>query len=96
MKNSTDKFLKNLSLILKKISVVQKNKIKSIAKKLSENYINGGIVYVFGTGHNHCIAEESLHRAGAFAGTMPILDQRIDFSHGIKKSSKTRYRTRSF
>ena len=88
MKNSTDKFLKKLTLILKKISSIQKDKIKLVAKKLSENYINGGIVYVFGTGHNHCIAEESLHRAGAFAGAMPILDQKIDFSHGVKKSSK--------
>ena len=45
-------------------------------------------MYVFGTGHNHCVAEDSLHRAGAFAGTLPILDQRIDFSYGIKKASE--------
>ena len=38
MKNSTDKFLKKLTLILKKISSIQKDKIKLVAKKLSENY----------------------------------------------------------
>ena len=77
MKNSIDIFSKKLSSILKKISKNERNKIKLIASKLSNNYINGGIVYVFGTGHNHCIAEECLHRAGAFAGVIPILDKRI-------------------
>ena len=88
MKNSIDIFSKKLSSILKKISKNERNKIKLIASKLSNNYINGGIVYVFGTGHNHCIAEECLHRAGAFAGVTPILDKRIDFSYGVKKASE--------
>ena len=88
MKNSIDIFSKKLSSILKKISKNERNKIKLIASKLSNNYINGGIVYVFGTGHNHCIAEECLHRAGAFAGVIPILDKRIDFSYGVKKASE--------
>mgnify|MGYP006169962343 CR=1 FL=1 len=88
MKNSIEKYNKKLSSVLKKISIKENKKIKIIANKLSDNYINGGIVYVFGTGHNHCIAEESLHRAGAFAGAMPILDKRIDFSYGIEKASE--------
>ena len=88
MKNSIDIFSKKLSSVLKNISNKEKEKIKLISAKLSNNYINGGIIYVFGTGHNHCIAEESLHRAGAFAGVIPILDQKIDFSHGIKKASE--------
>ena len=88
MKNSIEKYNKKLSSVLKKISTKENKKIKIIAHKLSDNYINGGIVYVFGTGHNHCIAEESLHRAGAFAGAKPILDKRIDFSYGIEKASE--------
>ena len=88
MKNSIDKFSNKLSSVLKKISITENKKIKIIANKLSDNYINGGIIYVFGTGHNHCIAEESLHRAGAFAGANPILDKRIDFSYGIEKASE--------
>ena len=88
MKNSIDIFYKKLSSLLKKISRNERDKIKLIANKLSNNYINGGIMYIFGTGHNHCIAEESLHRAGAFAGVIPILDKRVDFSYGIKKASE--------
>ena len=88
MKNSIEKYNKKLSSVLKKISIKENKKIKIIANKLSDNYIKGGIIYVFGTGHNHCIAEETLHRTGAFAGAMPILDKRIDFSFGIEKASK--------
>jgi len=43
---------------------------------------------LFGTGHNHCLTEESLHRAGGFANSCPILDNRIDFSKGIKRASR--------
>ena len=88
MKNSIEKFSKKISSIIQKISIKEKKKINIIAKKLVESYIEGGSVYVFGTGHNHCIAEESLHRSGAFAGAIPILDKRIDFTLGITKASK--------
>ena len=44
MKNSIDIFSKKLSSILKKISKNERNKIKLIASKLSNNYVNGGSV----------------------------------------------------
>ncbi len=88
MNNSIEKFYKKVSSILKKISIKEKNKIKKVAQIISYKYSVGGQTYVFGTGHNHCIAEESLHRSGGFAGACPILDENIDFSLGVKKASK--------
>ncbi len=88
MNNSIEKINKKVSSILKKISNKEKNKIRKTAKIIAKKYFIGGQIYIFGTGHNHCIAEESLHRAGGFAGACPILDPRIDFSLGIKKASK--------
>ena len=87
MNITIEKFTKNINEILSKVSFKEKNKIKKIAKILSNKYLTGHHLYVFGTGHNHCIAEESLHRAGAFAGVTPILDKKIDFSEGITKAS---------
>lgn len=87
MNITIEKFTKNINEILSKVSFKEKNKIKKIAKILSNKYLIGHHLYVFGTGHNHCIAEESLHRAGAFAGVTPILDKKIDFSEGITKAS---------
>jgi uncharacterized phosphosugar-binding protein len=88
MKNSVEKFSKKIYSIIEKISIKQEGKIRLIAKKLTDNYKGGGSLYIFGTGHNHCIAEEGLHRSGAFAGAIPILDKRIDFALGITKASK--------
>jgi uncharacterized phosphosugar-binding protein len=87
MNISIEKFSKKINEIINKISNKEKGKIKKVAKILSKKYLEGSHLYIFGTGHNHCIAEESLHRAGAFAGVTPILDKNIDFSKGITRAS---------
>lgn len=87
MDGSIDNYTKKLIGVFNKILIFEKEKIKKIAKNLSSKYLNGNHLFVFGTGHNHCIAEESLHRAGAFAAVTPILNKKIDFSEGIVKAS---------
>ena len=87
MSISIEKFTKKINEIIDKVLNKEKNKIKKIAKILSNKYLEGSHLYIFGTGHNHCIAEESLHRAGAFAGVTPILDNKTNFSQGITKAS---------
>lgn len=74
--------------IINKISKYESKKISLTAKYIAESHISGGQLFLFGTGHNHCLAEEALHRSGGFANACPILDDRIDFSKGIKKASK--------
>ena len=87
MNISIEKFTKKINEIINKISNKEKGKIKKVAKILANKYLEGSHLYIFGTGHNHCIAEESLHRAGAFAGVTPILDNKTDFSQGVTKAS---------
>lgn len=88
MKNNTEKFKQEITKILNKISLTEERKIIKAAKLIADSYYNKGQLYLFGTGHNHCLAEEALHRAGGFAGACPILDDKIDFSYGISKASK--------
>ena len=88
MKNYTGLLTKKVTNILNKISVNEKAKILSAARYITESYFNNGKLFLFGTGHNHCLAEEALHRAGGFANACPILDKKIDFTEGIKKASK--------
>ena len=87
MNISIEKFTKKINEIINKVSNKEKERIKKVAKTLAKKYLEGSHLYVFGTGHNHCIAEESLHRAGAFAAVTPMLDSRTNFSQGIKKAS---------
>ncbi len=87
MNISIEKFTKKIKEVINKVLKKEKSKIKKTAKILVKKYQEGSHLYIFGTGHNHCIAEESLHRAGAFAGVTPILDNKINFSQGITKAS---------
>ena len=87
MSISIEKFTKKIKEVINKVLNKEKSKIKKIAETLVKKYQEGSHLYIFGTGHNHCIAEESLHRAGAFAGVTPILDNKINFSQGITKAS---------
>lgn len=87
MNISIEKFSKKINEIINRITNKEKDKIKEAAKILAKKYKEGSHLYIFGTGHNHCIAEESLHRSGAFAGVTPMLDDRTDFSQGITKAS---------
>jgi len=58
---------------LKKIIKTQHKKIKKIAKLFFETYKKEGMIYIFGTGHSHMMAEEGHFRAGGFAPICPIL-----------------------
>jgi len=78
-----------INKIINKIDKFESNKIQLSAKYISETHFNGGKLFLFGTGHNHCLAEEGLHRAGGYANACPILDNNINFAKGIKKASKS-------
>ena len=79
----------SINKIINKIEKFESNKIHLSAKYISETHYNGGKLFLFGTGHNHCLAEEGLHRAGGYANACPILDDNINFAKGIKKASKS-------
>jgi|TARA_B100001059_G_scaffold110944_1_gene111126 uncharacterized phosphosugar-binding protein len=73
--------------LVKKIQKNQKNKISQTAKIIKKTYKAGGLLYLFGTGHSHMLTIEAFFRAGGFAGACPIIDKRIDFSHGARKAT---------
>ena len=89
MTKSKINFNTTINKIINKIEKYESDKISLTAKCISESHFNGGKLFLFGTGHNHCLAEEGLHRAGGYANACPILDDNINFAKGIKKASKS-------
>jgi uncharacterized phosphosugar-binding protein len=89
MTKSKIKFNTTINKIINKIEKYECEKISLTAKCISESHFNGGKLFLFGTGHNHCLAEEGLHRAGGYANACPILDDNINFAKGIKNASKS-------
>ena len=72
--NNIKKYQNEIFFLLKKIIDKQSNKFIEIAKEFYTTYKNDGMIYIFGTGHSHMLAEEGHFRAGGFAPICPILN----------------------
>lgn len=67
---------------LDKIMETQLENIIKAADVVRETLAQDGMVYVFGTGHSHMIAEEGHYRAGGLAPVCPILTGAIMLHEG--------------
>ena len=73
---------------IKLISKHQKHQITLSAQKFYQSYKDDGMVYLFGTGHSHMLAEEGHFRAGGFAPVCPILFSGLMLHEGSILSSE--------
>ena len=73
---------------LKDIHTNQNTKIIEISKLFYKTYKDDGLVYLFGTGHSHMLAEDGHFRAGGFAAICPILSTNIMLHESATLSSK--------
>jgi len=58
--------------VLEEIRRTQLNSILKASKVISESMSKGGVLYLFGTGHSHLIADEPFFRAGGLAAVSAI------------------------
>ncbi len=84
---AAERFFNKVFEILKKIVETQKETIQTAANMITDAIVNDGMVYVFGTGHSHLIAEEAFARAGGLACFGAILDPSFMLHTGAFKSS---------
>ena len=68
-----DQYADKLMAIIGDIRDTQKESILAAAKLAADTICNDGIVYVFGCGHSHILAEEVFYRAGGLACVSPIV-----------------------
>ena len=71
------KFQKEINNNIEKIVINQKEIFMQLAKLFYQTYKNNGMIYIFGTGHSHMLAEEGHFRAGGFAPICPILNSSL-------------------
>ena len=71
------KYKKEIINLLEKISSNQQNKFFKVAQEFYKTYKKNGMIYIFGTGHSHMLAEEGHFRAGGFAAICPILNSSL-------------------
>ncbi len=81
-------FFDKVEEILHKIKETQSDTIKTVAQKLSDILINGGILYTFGAGHSHMLSEEIAGRAGGLMQVRAILEPELMEIQGRGKSTQ--------
>ena len=80
-------YLKNLYTLLEKLENTQEEIVDQVAAVCADCIEKGGLLYFFGTGHSHMIAEEPFYRAGGLACVYPILETDLMLHEGASKSS---------
>ena len=71
---------------VEKLSTSQLPAIDAAADLIAERVAAGGIVFTFGTGHSHELAEEVAYRAGGVVPVSPILEPSLTGSTEVGKS----------
>lgn len=84
-----DEYLQNINSIINKID---KDVIKKAGEEIANCYINGGMLYLFGTGHSHMLALEMFYRAGGLVKVNPILYEDLMLHKSASASTLTERR----
>src|SRR5215213_1265334 len=83
-----DTYFKAVAELQRRVIDAQRNVLASVAKAMADSILNGGKVYVFGTGHSHMLAEEGYARAGGLLSVVPIFYTALMLHESIPLSAK--------
>lgn len=81
-----DRFSVLVRDLIKRIAATQREAIEQAASLAADVVAHGGIIYTFGTGHSHCVAEEVAYRAGGLAPVDAILEPSLTGNTDVVKS----------
>lgn len=73
---------------LRQVIESQAEAIACAAEVVFSSLKNGGVIFLFGTGHSHLLAEEGHYRAGGLAAVVPILDEALMLHKGAINSTQ--------
>jgi len=72
--------------VLQRIVETQMEPIERAAVIVADTVARGGILYTFGTGHSHTIAEDVAYRAGGLVPVDAILEDSLTGNHKVRQS----------
>lgn len=74
METALHRFSDLIHEVLNRVEDTQSQAMEAAARLVADTIQRDGIVYTFGTGHSHCVAEEVVYRAGGLAPVDAILE----------------------
>ena len=81
-----EKYFEELKKITRKIKETQQENIMKAAEILADTTEKGGIIYGFGTGHSHLVADDAFWRAATPANYCALLEPSASGNQEITKS----------
>ena len=72
--------------LVDRIVTTQAGSITRAAGMVADTVAAGGVVFTFGTGHSHCIAEDAVYRAGGLVPVDAILEPSLTGTSDVTKS----------
>lgn len=83
-----EQYAQHIHTTLEEIFSSEKEKLTAAGAELARVLEGGGLLYVFGCGHSHMLAEELFYRAGGLAPVYPIFETAAMLHEGAAKSSQ--------
>lgn len=81
-----EKYFEELEKVTRKIKETQQENIMKAAEILADTTEKGGIIYGFGTGHSHLVADDAFWRAATPANYCALLEPSASGNQEITKS----------
>ena len=79
------------AILTEKINTIrteQREKIMIAARLAAQTMLADGLIYVFGCGHSHILAEETFYRAGGLACVSPVFYEPLMLHESAAESSR--------
>lgn len=84
-----EKFSKMATDLIQEVTVKERENIGRAAEIMANAVRGDGLVFTFGTGHSHMIAEEIFYRAGGLVPVYAIIEDGVTGNHNVTKSEFT-------
>lgn len=89
----TEAYADILITTIRTIADTQKEKLLRAAALVKDALTADGLIYVFGCGHSHILAEETFYRAGGLACVAPLFYEPLMLHEGAANSSRLEKQT---
>lgn len=86
MDDQTVAYIKQLEAMMDAVIERELDAIHQAAERIADSVSADGIVYTFGTGHSHVIAEDVAFRAGGLVPVEAILEDSLTGNHKVYQS----------
>lgn len=83
-----DEYATHIQNAITSIQLNQREKILQAAQMVKDVLVQDGLIYVFGCGHSHILAEETFYRAGGLVNVAPIFYEPLMLHEGAAESSR--------